>query len=47
MVQFYSQISAPQQVANSLLSSLAALTRLSRAQIRVFSTEEEWNYWGL
>jgi hypothetical protein len=47
MFHFYAQISAPQKTAGSLLSSLAALTRLSRMQIRVFSAEDEWNTWGI
>ena len=47
MFNFYNQISAPQKVAGSLLTTLAALTRLSRKQIRVLATSEDWNFWGL
>ena len=47
MFDFYQQISAPHRLAGGLLASLAALTKLSRTQIRVFSADEEWNRWAL
>ena len=49
MYNFYAQISAvqsPQSVVGNLLTTLAALTRLSRAQIRVFSTDDTWDDWA-
>ena len=47
MFDFYRQISAPQQRSGGLFAALAALTRLSREQIRVFAADQEWNSWGL
>jgi len=46
MLEFFAQISAPQQAANGLFATLIVLTHLSRTQIRVFSAESQWNYWG-
>lgn len=46
MFNFYQQISAPQRLAGGLLTTLAALTKLSRTQIRVFSADDEWNSWA-
>lgn len=47
MLNFYAQISAPQGVVGSLFTSLAALTRLSRKQIGVFSADADWSSWGV
>jgi hypothetical protein len=46
MFDFYARISAPQNAFNAFFSSLAAITRLSRTQIRVFSADAVWNDWG-
>jgi hypothetical protein len=47
MFNFYARISAPQTAVGSLLTTLAALTRLSRSQIRVFSADAAWTDWGI
>ena len=46
MFNFYAQITAPQGVVGSLLTTLSALTRLSRTQIRVFAADADWNNWA-
>jgi hypothetical protein len=47
MYHFYAQISAPQRLVGTLFTHLAALTRLSRKQIRVFSADADWSSWGI
>ncbi len=47
MFAFYAAISAPQPAGSGLFATLAALTRLSRSQIRVFAADVEWNSWAL
>ena len=46
MFSFYAQLTAPQSVAGTLISTLASLTRLSRIEVQVFSAEEDWSSWG-
>lgn len=47
MFEFYSKLSATQRVTGGLWGALTALTRLNRAQIRVFSAENDWNSWAV
>jgi hypothetical protein len=47
MLKFYAQISASNSIVGNLMLSLRALTRLNRAQIRVFSADSDWNSWGI
>ena len=47
MLNFYAQISAPQPAVNTLMATLAALTRLSRTQIRVFAADDTWSNWAV
>lgn len=46
MLDFYAQINSPNP-GSDLYAALARLTRLSRAQIRIFSADYVWNTWGL